>query len=259
MGTLDNRHALITGGGSGIGEAITRALAAEGCAITLAGRRTAAIDAVAVSLPKARAVQADITDAAQCARLASAARDAFGPLDIVIANAGAAESAPFSRTTPALWQRMLDVNLTGAFNTAYACLSDLTRAEAADQKPLRRLIFIASTAGLKGYPYVSAYVAAKHGLVGLTRALALEFSRTPLTVNAICPGFTETPLLDASISTISTKTGRATSDAAADLAKGNPQNRFITPGEVAATALWLTSDAARSITGQALSISGGET
>lgn len=258
MGALAGRHALITGGGSGIGEAIARALAAVGCAVTIAGRRKDAIEAVASGLPKACAVTADVTNPSQCTALVVAANAAFGPLDIVIANAGAAESAPFARTTSALWSRMLDVNLTGAFNTASATTADLTRHAPDDAKPLRRLIFVASTAGLKGYPYVAAYVAAKHGVVGLSRALALEYARTPLTVNAICPGFTETPLLAASIQTITAKTGRDTDTAAADLARSNPQGRFVTPAEIAATVLWLTSDGARSVTGQALSVSGGE-
>ena len=258
MGTLDGRHALVTGGGSGIGAAIAIALAAEGCAVTLAGRRMAPLKAMAAKLPRARALRADVTDAAQCASLVTTAKAAFGPLDIIVANAGAAESASFGRTTPVLWQRMLDVNLTGAFNTAHAGLADLTRDASGAQKPLRRLIFVASTAGLKGYPYVAAYVAAKHGVVGLTRALAQEFARTPLTVNAVCPGFTETPLLEASIANISAKTGRSADVAAADLARGNPQGRFVTPDEVAATVLWLVTDAARSVTGQALSVSGGE-
>jgi NAD(P)-dependent dehydrogenase (short-subunit alcohol dehydrogenase family) len=258
MGHLAGRHALITGGGSGIGAAITITLAAAGCAVTLAGRRREPIDALASTLPKACAVQADVTDAAQCASLVTAANAAFGPFDIVIANAGAAESAPFGRTTAELWRRMLDVNLTGAFNTAHAGLADLTRPSPIGDTPLRRLIFIASTAGLKGYPYVAAYAAAKHGVVGLARSLSAEFARTPLTVNAVCPGFTETPLLATSIANITAKTGRSAHDAAASLARGNPQGRFITPEEVAATVLWLTTDGARAVTGQALSVSGGE-
>jgi NAD(P)-dependent dehydrogenase (short-subunit alcohol dehydrogenase family) len=258
MGPLSGRHALITGGGSGIGAAVARALAAQGCAVTLAGRRIEALQAVAHALPKAHAVQADVTDAGQCVTMVASAQSAFGPLDIVIANAGAAESAPFGRTTLDLWQRMLSINLTGAFNTAQASLADLNRAAKPNEKALRRLIFMSSTAGIKGYPYVAAYVAAKHGVVGLARALALEYARTPLTVNAICPGFTETPLLAASITNITVKTGRNADDAAGELARANPQGRFITPEEVAATALWLTTESARSITGQALSVSGGE-
>ena len=176
---------------------------------------------------------------------------------LVIANAGAAESAPFGATDATLWSRMIDVNLTGAFNTARAAWADLTRAEDGGNAP-RRLIFVASTAGLKGYPYVAAYVAAKHGVVGLARALAVECAKTPLTVNAVCPGFTETPLLDASVATIIAKTGRTGEEARAALAKSNPQGRLIQPAEVAATVAWLCSPEARSITGQALSISGGE-
>ena len=258
MASLVGRHALVTGGGSGIGAAIARALAAEGCAVSIAGRRREVLDAFVATLPKAIAITTDVIDAAQCAAMVDTAKAAHGPLDIVIANAGAAESAPFARTTPELWRRMLDVNLTGAFNTAHAGLADLTRPVQVQESALRRLIFIASTAGLKGYPYVSAYVAAKHGVIGLTRALAVELARSPVTVNAICPGFTETPLLETSIAAITAKTGRDAAAAAADLARTNPQGRFVTPDEVAATVLWLTSSAARPVTGQALSVSGGE-
>ena len=258
MGTLDGRHALITGGGSGIGAAIARALAAEGCAVSLAGRRRAPLVALAETLKKACAIDTDVTDAAQSAAMVQVARAAHGPLDIIVANAGAAESAPFGRTTSELWQRMIDVNLSGAYHTAHASLSDLTRAVRTGEKPLRRLIFIASTAGLKGYPYVAAYTAAKHGVIGLMRALAIELAHTPATVNAICPGFTETPLLAASVAVIQAKTGRSAVEAAADLARSNPQGRLITPDEVAATACWLVSQAAASITGQAISVSGGE-
>ena len=151
---------------------------------------------------------------------------------------------------------MLDVNLTGAFLTARAALPDLTRDGAGAG---RRIVFIASTAGLKGYPYVAAYCAAKHGLVGLARALAAELAPRGVTVNAVCPGFTETPLLEASLATIAAKTGRTREQAEAELARHNPQGRFVAPEEVAETVLFLCTPQAQAITGQAISVSGGET
>jgi NAD(P)-dependent dehydrogenase (short-subunit alcohol dehydrogenase family) len=259
MGHLTGRHALVTGGGSGIGAAIVHALSRDGCFVTIVGRRSEPMVALAAELGRATYRVVDVANSASCAAGFASSSKEHGPFDIVIANAGAAESAPFGRTTPELWQRMLAVNLTGAFNTAQASLTDLTRPSPVRDTPLRRLIFVASTAGLKGYPYVAAYAAAKHGVIGLTRALASEYARTPLTVNAVCPGFTETPLLASSIANITAKTGRSADAAAADLARSNPQGRFITPDEVAATVLWLASDGARSVTGQALSVSGGET
>jgi NAD(P)-dependent dehydrogenase (short-subunit alcohol dehydrogenase family) len=255
MGALDGRHALVTGGGSGIGAAIARALVEAGAAVTIAGRDKSKLAAMARSLKCATAV-ADVTREADCTAMVDAARERHGPLDIVIANAGAAESAPFARIDSAHWQRMVDVNLTGAFNTARAAFADLTRAGAGEGG--RRLIFIASTAALKGYPYVAAYVAAKHGVLGLARALSAELAATGVTVNAVCPGFTDTPLLAASVNAITAKTKRSTDDARAALAKDNAHNRLIAPEEVAGTVLWLCTAAASSINGQAIAISGGQ-
>lgn len=261
MTGLAHCHALVTGAGSGIGAAIARALGEQGAAVSLVGRRLAPLSEVAAALPnaagRATAIAADVTRAEDCVDAVRAANAAHGPIDIVVANAGAAESAAFGRMDAALWQRMLDVNLTGAFQTVQAALGDVTRPVAGGHST-RRIVFIASTAGLKGYPYVAAYVAAKHGVVGLMRALATEFASTPLTVNAVCPGFTETPLLEASVATIVGKTGRTPDDARRALARSNPQGRLIQPEEVAATVLWLCTAQARSVTGQALSISGGE-
>lgn len=248
---LSGKHALVTGGGSGIGAAIARALAVEGAALSLVGRRAAPLEAMAKQLPKATAIVADITSSTECKAMAEAAHKAHGPIDIVIANAGMAASAPAAKIDAAHWQQMIGVNLTGAFNTVQVALADVTR------QPGGRIVFIASTAGLKGYPYVAAYVAAKHGVVGLMRALSVELAPKGTTVNAVCPGFTDTPLLAGAVDTIVSKTGRSADASRVELAKDNPHGRLITPEEVAQTVLYLCAPSSGSVNGQAIAVTGG--
>jgi len=250
---ITGKHALVTGGGSGVGKAIAEALAAEGVAVTICGRREVALAEVAKESDRIFAVAADVTNEADMAALHEKAEAARGPFDIVVANAGMAGSAPAHKTSLADWRRTLDVNLTGAFLTVKPALAGMLARKTG------RIIFIASTAGLKGFAYVAPYVAAKHGVVGLMRALAAETAKSGVTVNAVCPGFVETDMLEVSVRRIVEKTGRSADEARASLSTTNPQGRFIQPEEVASAVLWLCGDAARSITGQAISVSGGET
>ena len=248
---LAGHHALVTGGGTGIGAAVARALAAEGAKLTLVGRRRETLAEVAADTG-AVVAPADVTDRAEVDRAFALARDAQGPLTILVNNAGAAESAPFAKVTEEAWRRAMAVNLDALLHCTQAALPDLLEAEAG------RIVTVASTAGLKGYAYSAPYCAAKHGAIGLTRALAAELAKTNVTANAVCPGFTDTGLLAEAIEKIRAKTGRRDEEARAELARFNPQGRIVAPEEVANAVVWLCLPESRSITGQAIAVAGGE-
>lgn len=253
---MNDRHAVVTGAARGIGAAIAQALAAEGSRLTVVGRHREPLEQLVQALPGGAGRHglaiADVADAGQVTAAMAEARAQRGPIDILVNNAGQAESAPFARTSLELWQRMLGVNLTGSFLCAQAVLPDMVAAGRG------RIINIASTAGQRGYAYVSAYVAAKHGVIGLTRSLALELAGKGVTVNAVCPGYTETDILRETVANVVAKTGRSEAQAREALASGNPQRRFVQPQEVADAVVWLCGAGAGAVTGQSISVSGGE-
>ena len=252
---LDGRHALVTGAGRGIGAAIAAALAARGARLTLLGRSAASLQETAQRLPERAAnciASCDVSDEQQVAQAVATARAALGPIDILVNNAGRACSAPLLQTDLATWRSLLDVNLTGVFLCTRACLPDML------ERGFGRIVNVASIAGLTGRPYISAYCASKHGVIGLTRALARELAPRDITVNAVCPGYTDTDIVRDAVAHIRTKTGRSEDEALAALAAGNPQRRLITPEEVANAVLWLCLPGTQSVTGQSIAVDGGE-
>ncbi len=249
MSWFAGQHAVVTGGGSGIGAAIAAAMSEAGSRVTLMGRNAGKLEAKAAELGTDFQV-ADVTDREQVATAFVAAAKQNDTVTILVNNAGAAAAAPFGKMDDELWDSLLAVNLTGVYNCTKAAINAMAEAGSG------RVVNIASTAALTGYAYVSAYCAAKHGVVGLTRSLALEYARKGVTVNAVCPGYTNTDIIEQSIDKIVAATGRSRDEALAELVKANPQGRLIEPEEVAATVMWICRQ--DSITGQSIAVAGGE-
>lgn len=252
MALFESRHALVTGGGRGIGRAIAAALAAAGAKVTVVGRNEASLKDAVVNGHAANFAVADVTDAQALGDGIGAAAARLGPIDILIANAGAAVSAPFAKTDADAFRRMFDLNVMGVVHSIRAVLGGMTA------RGHGRIVAVASTAGLKGYAYVTAYCTAKHAVVGLVRALAAETAKTGVTVNAVCPGYTDTDLVRDSAEALAKKTGRAHAEVVAEFTRDAPIGRLIRPEEVAAAVLYLCTPEAGAVTGTTLTIAGGE-
>ena len=247
---LQGRHALITGGGTGIGAAAAQALAGEGAKLSLLGRRMEPIQAAAIGTG-GTAFQCDVTEAGAIESAFGEARAANGPIEILIVNAGIAESAPFHKMTRESWDRIIGTNLTAAFDCARAAIGDLLKSENG------RLVFIASVASIRGVPYAAHYAASKHGLLGLTRSLAAEYAKTNLTVNAVCPGYVDTPMTDQSVARVSEITGRSEGDSRSVITNMNASGRLVDPEAIANIVLMLCLPGNRDINGAAITIDGG--
>lgn len=251
MTDLSGHHAVVTGGGTGIGAAIAKALGEAGAMVSVMGRRIDTLEVVAAAHPLCAAISIDVTDESSVeAAMASARQRA--PVTILINNAGGAETAPLAKTSTELWNRMIALNLTGTFLCSRALLPEIAAAAGG------RIISVASTSGLKGYAYTGAYAAAKHGVIGLTRTMAIELAKTGATANAICPGFADTDLVQRSLDAVEAKTGLSRVEALAQFVRDNPQKRLIRPEEVAACALWLCDPLSASVNGQSIAVAGGE-
>ncbi len=254
---LHGRHAVITGATRGIGVAITATLARLGANVTLMGRTASLLAEQTAALQRsgggrAQGIMVDVAQPDSVTRAFNEAAAQFGAPQILVNNAGIAVAAPISKLDLPTWQKVMDVDLTGAFLCIHEVVREMTRGD------YGRIVNVASTAGLTGYPYVAAYCAAKHGLIGLTRALARELARTPVTVNAVCPGYTDTDIVADAVANIVAKTGRSQEQALDELTAHNPQGRLINPREIADTVAWLCMPSSGSITGQSIVVAGGE-
>jgi NAD(P)-dependent dehydrogenase (short-subunit alcohol dehydrogenase family) len=251
---LAGLHAVVTGASRGIGAVIAASLAAEGVRVSLFGRDTASLERVARELgdPSALALTTDVTDSTSIRSAFAAARERFGPVQVLINNAGQAASAKFTETDEALWNRLIAVNLNGTYLCSRQAVPDMLQAG------FGRIVNVASIAGLRGAAYISAYVSSKHAVIGLTKSLALEYATRNITVNAVCPGYVDTDLVKSAVANIKAKTGRSDSEALAALVATNPQRRLIEPREVADTVMWLCRPGSESVTGQSIVLAGGE-
>jgi len=247
---LEGRHALITGGGTGIGASAATHLNAAGAKVTVGGRRKEPLERIR-EIVNGAAVQCDVTDREQIAQAFDEARAANGPIEMLIVNAGIAESAPFHKMTRESWDRIIATNLTAAFDCAQAALPDLLKSENG------RLIFVASVASLRGVPYAAHYAASKHGLLGLMRSLAAEYAKTNLTVNAVCPGYVDTPMTDQSVARVSEITGRSEGDARSAITNMNASGRLVHPDGIGTMIMTLCLPQSRDVNGAAVTIDGG--
>jgi NAD(P)-dependent dehydrogenase (short-subunit alcohol dehydrogenase family) len=247
---LEGRHALVTGGGTGIGASAAAHLHAAGAKVTLLGRRMEPLQQTAERIG-GYAVSCDVTQPGQIAKAFEEARTLNGPIELLVVNAGIAESAPFHKMTRESWDRIIATNLTAAFDCAQAALPDLLKSENG------RLVFVASVASLRGVPYAAHYAASKHGLLGLARSLAAEYAKTNLTVNAVCPGYVDTPMTDQSIARVSAITGRSEDDSRSAIVNMNASGRLVDPDGIATMILTLCLPQSRDINGAAVTIDGG--
>jgi 3-hydroxybutyrate dehydrogenase len=247
---LQGRHALITGGGTGIGASAATHLNAAGAKISVTGRRREPLERIA-GMVNGTAVQCDVTDRAEIDRAFDQARAANGPINLLVVNAGIAESAPFHKMSRDSWNRIIATNLTAAFDCVQAALGDLLKSDNG------RLVFVASVAGLRGVPYAAHYAASKHGLLGLMRSLAAEYAKTSLTVNAVCPGYVDTPMTDQSVERVAEITGRSEDQSRDIITNMNASGRLVHPDAVGTMILTLCLPQSRDVNGAAVTIDGG--